>query len=136
MESILKGDDYLCMTMKRFPMNYRQYLDSHRDPIQIPLILAQIVQGLEQVHELGFIHRDLRPENIVLSLDPLEVRIIDFTESFPKTQKTINSLRGSLPYFPQDYRWRDGSKAWDYYALGVIVIESEVTKEDFSQIND
>ena len=85
---------------------------------------------------MEFVHRDLRPETIVLNLDPLEVRIIDFTESFPVTQRTINSPRGSLPYRPQLYRWRDDSKGWDYYSFGVLVLESVMSSEDFEDIAD
>ena len=27
---------------------------------------------------MGYIHRDLKPDNIVINLDPLEVSVIDF----------------------------------------------------------
>jgi len=30
------------------------------------------------LHKLGYVHRDLKPENIVLSLAPIQVRVIDF----------------------------------------------------------
>ena len=38
-----------------------------------------------QLNSLGYTHRDLKPENIVLNLDPLEVRIVDFTSATPLT---------------------------------------------------
>ena len=72
----------------------------------------------------------------MLSLDPLEVRIVDFTESFPIRQKTMNSLRGTHPYFPKSYKWQDGNKVWDYYSLGVLVLEIVVTKDEFAEIED
>ena len=37
-----------------------------------------VIEGVKELHELGYIHRDLKPDNIVLNLDPLEVRLIDF----------------------------------------------------------
>lgn len=40
-----------------------------------------IIEGLKELHSLGYIHKDLKPENIVLNLDPLEVKLIDFDRS-------------------------------------------------------
>ena len=74
-------------------------------------------------------HRDLRPENIVLNLNPLEVRLINFTAAYPSTQKTKGSRRGSPGYFPDDSDWRDGSISWDLYSLGVIVLEADMGKD-------
>lgn len=40
--------------------------------------MLQVIDGIYMLHTLGYIHRDLKPENIVLSLNPIDVRIIDF----------------------------------------------------------
>jgi len=51
--------------------------------IQISLneIFAKVISGVKEIHHLGFVHRDLKPDNVVLNLDPLEVRVIDFDRS-------------------------------------------------------
>jgi serine/threonine protein kinase len=77
----MKGTDYLVLVFKKYEMDFRDYLRNHRDPQMLPLILRQVIEGVIQLHGLGFVHRDLKPENIVLNLNPLEVRIIDFTAS-------------------------------------------------------
>ena len=77
--------DNLCLVFKRFSMDFRDYLRSHVDPLVLPLILQKIVEGVIQLHSLGYNHRDLKPENIVINLDPLEVRIINFTTATPFT---------------------------------------------------
>ena len=81
----MKGDDYLCLVFNKYQMDFRDYLRSHRDPLILPQILHQVIEGVKQLHHLGYTHRDLRPENIVLNLSPLEVRIIDFTVAYPYT---------------------------------------------------
>jgi len=81
LEKTAKGDDNLCLIFKKYSMDFRDYLRLHRDPLILPLILQQIVEGLIQLHDFGYTHRDLKPENILLNLDPLEVRISDFTTS-------------------------------------------------------
>jgi serine/threonine protein kinase len=82
-----------------------------------------------ELHGLGYTHRDLKPETIVLNLDPFEVRITDFTAAYPSSQKTRGLPRGSPGYFPEGAKWNDGSSAWDLYSLGVIVLESDMTKD-------
>lgn len=72
-------------------------------------------------------HRDLNPKNIVFDIDPLQVKIIDFTAAYPREQKTIGLYRSTPGYFPASARWPDGSVAWDYYSLGVIVLEASLS---------
>ena len=69
-------------------------------------------------------HRDLIPENIVLSLEPLEVRLTDFTYAYPTSQRTKDYAGRTAVYSPDKKDWRDGDIAWDIYALGVIIFES------------
>ncbi|MFM8487125.1 MAG: protein kinase domain-containing protein, partial [Bacteroidota bacterium] len=37
----------------------------------------QKANGVKELHQQGVVHRDLKPDNVVLSLRPLRVRIID-----------------------------------------------------------
>jgi serine/threonine protein kinase len=107
-------------------MDFRDYLRDHRDPLVLPLILKQLAEGIAQLHGLGFSHRDLRPEIIVLNLDPLQVKITDFTASYPSSQKSKGTIRGALGYFPDQSKWLDGSYAWDLYSFGVLVLEADM----------
>jgi 5'-AMP-activated protein kinase catalytic alpha subunit len=42
------------------------------------LFLAQILEGVEHLHESGVCHRDLKPENILLEKNTYNLKIIDF----------------------------------------------------------
>lgn len=41
--------------------------------------MRQILSGLQYMHdELGIMHRDLKPDNIMINENPLQAKIIDF----------------------------------------------------------
>ena len=43
----MKGTDYLVLVFKKYEMDFRDYLRSHRDPQTLPLILKQVIEGVE-----------------------------------------------------------------------------------------
>ena len=43
-----------------------------------------MIKALEKVHEIGYIHNDIKLENILLdSVDPIKLKLIDFGVSLP-----------------------------------------------------
>ena len=57
-------------------------LDIHRPNSLVTLIqiFIQVAQGLSQVHRLGYVHADIKPNNILVS-EKLATKIIDFGQS-------------------------------------------------------
>ena len=53
-----------------------------------------------QLHNIGYIHRDLKPDNIVLKLIPLEVRVIDFDVSYLASSTKKGTMVGTRGYVP------------------------------------
>ncbi|MGH8628968.1 MAG: serine/threonine-protein kinase, partial [Gammaproteobacteria bacterium] len=85
-------------------------------------ILMPILDGLEQVHEAGFIHRDIKPANILLRDDGSPV-LLDFgsaTQSLGVDTKTLTTLVSpGYAAFEQYCSDANEQGAWtDIYGLG------------------
>lgn len=117
-------------------MNLRQYLYRQREPEQLKQIMKLVIKGIEQLHQLGYVHRDLKPDNIVLNLEPLDVRVIDFDASLLETQDTSGRIRGTPGYVPYRDNWRDGSKKWDVWSLAAILLEADMEKDTYRKTKD
>jgi len=48
------------------------------DPTIIVNLLRQILEGIRDIHNSGVIHRDLKPQNILINLNTMKPHIIDF----------------------------------------------------------
>ena len=60
--------------------DYMQKRDFRLSELQVKRITHQIVQGVQYLHSLGIVHRDLKLENIMMSSDDDDacVKIADF----------------------------------------------------------
>lgn len=83
---------------------------------------AQVVLGLEYLHNLNLVYRDLKPENILLDhLGYLKITDFGFTKLVPLRTFT---LCGTPPYFaPEAIKGQGYGKSVDWWALGVLVYE-------------
>ena len=129
------GLEHVSLAMPRYEMDYRKYLRTERDPRKLGTILLCVANGLKELHELGYVHRDLKPENIVLNLKPTRARIIDFNRACLATQTSVGHVRGTPGYQPYILNLRDGSFTWDVWALGAIILESDMEKDEYFVVN-
>ena len=61
-------------------------------------IAIQVAQGLEAAHNSGIIHRDVKPQNVIISTDG-KVKVTDFGIARATTSNTINTtVMGSVHY--------------------------------------
>jgi serine/threonine protein kinase/Flp pilus assembly protein TadD len=90
------------------------------------LIGKQICEGLAEAHHLGVVHRDLKPQNIMVDEDG-NARIMDFGIARSLSGKGITGagvLIGTPEYMsPEQVEGKDVDQRSDIYSLGVILFE-------------
>lgn len=101
---------------------------------QAAFIASKMCEGLHYAHtrkdargqELGIIHRDVSPQNILVSYEG-EVKIIDFgiAKAANRSQKTqAGILKGKFGYMsPEMVRGQPIDRRSDIFALGIILFE-------------
>ena len=87
-------------------------------------IAIQVSQGLEAAHNSGIIHRDVKPQNIIISTDG-KVKVTDFGIARAATNNTISTaVMGSVHYTsPEQARGGYSDAKSDIYSLGITLYE-------------
>ncbi len=89
-------------------------------------IMLQITDGLSVAHDSYIIHRDIKPQNIMIEENGL-VKITDFgiAMAMNATQLTqTNSVMGSVHYLPPEQASGKGSTLQsDIYSMGILMYE-------------
>jgi serine/threonine-protein kinase len=93
---------------------------------KVVFIAKQMCEGLEEAHSLGVIHRDLKPQNIMIDKGG-NARIMDFGIARSIEAKGITGegvMIGTPEYMsPEQTEAKDVDKRSDIYSLGVVLYE-------------
>ena len=95
----------------------------------------QIVAGIEHAHRRNIIHRDIKPQNIIVSVDGT-VKLVDFgiARMLSQTTRTMGGkdVEGSVHYIsPEQARGNEVDLRTDIYSLGVLMYEMFTGKVPF-----
>ncbi|POB09228.1 MAG: serine/threonine-protein kinase [Sulfobacillus thermosulfidooxidans] len=104
-------------------------------PIAEALDIAdQVAQGLEAAHAQKVVHRDIKPQNILIATDGT-VKVTDFGIAYAATSGTLvntGSLLGTVQYLsPEQARGKIVGPQSDLYSLGIVLFEMLTGKLPF-----
>jgi serine/threonine-protein kinase len=120
------GRMYICMAfcegetlkekIEKGPLKLEQAIDA----------ATQIAQGMEKAHRKGIVHRDIKPQNLILTNDGM-VKIVDFGLAKLVGQKDLTKegiTVGTVGYMsPEQARGEDVDHQTDIWSLGVVIYE-------------
>ena len=103
-----------------------------------PKIVEGVCQGLGHMHEAGWLHLDVKPDNLLVASDG-EVKVIDFSLS-AKPKGGLGALfggkaeiRGTRTYIaPEILLKKPATKMTDVYSLGITLFELLTGRPPFS----
>jgi serine/threonine protein kinase len=120
------GDDYVCLQMEYVEggsllARLQEGDIGQQDAVRTA---TQVLQGVQQLHHLRFVHRDLKPGNILISTAGV-AKITDFgsVARIPEATDYCTASRHSILYVPpeaMDGRYRFVS---DLYQVGMVLYE-------------
>ena len=95
-------------------------------PAQAADVLEQTLAALQHAHRQGIVHRDVKPENLMVTRDGV-VKVADFglARAFADAQITeAGNVIGTVQYLaPEQLQGEPADPRTDLYALGVVAFE-------------
>lgn len=91
-------------------------------------IIRQLGSGLGYLHDMGIVHRDIKPGNIIIKQDGRAV-LLDFSLSarvtgFIPEWENLNEVTGTFAYMaPEVFTGSIATPATDWYSFGAVIYE-------------
>ncbi|BCL38242.1 ATP-binding sensor histidine kinase [Nostoc sp. MS1] len=125
-------------------INLKQYIDNIKpnviDCLKISIQLTEIITSL---HKENIIHKDIKPQNIIINPKSMQVKITDFSIASRLSKENAiisnpNLLKGTLAYMSPEQTGRMNRSIdyrTDFYSLGITLYELLTSKLPFNSID-
>jgi serine/threonine protein kinase len=97
--------------------------DERADIRRSARLVEQVAGGLAEVHACGLLHRDIKPQNVILGDDGIP-RLVDFGLAVPVASEALHEVSGSPPYMAPEQARGQGERVdtrTDVYGLGAVL---------------
>lgn len=107
----VEGENLKELVVRRGPLPVRRVLE----------LGLQVARALAHAHEAGLVHRDVKPQNVLISLDG-EARVTDF--GIATRAQAGGGVAGTSHYLaPEQARGEAAGARADVYSLGAVLYE-------------
>jgi serine/threonine-protein kinase len=119
---ISKKHGYLIMEYFRAAnLKSQIHNDLHSIHVRMKRLVEQLCLGLAYIHDRGWLHRDMKPDNILFNRGA-ELRIIDFSLASKGKKMKSKEIQGTKSYIAPEVLLRQAITAQtDMYSLGVTL---------------
>jgi beta-lactam-binding protein with PASTA domain len=127
------------MVMEYVPgLNLRTLLMEYGrlEPAQVVEVALQVLGALDHAHGNGIVHRDVKPENILITPDGT-IKVADFGLARAYAESSVSqvdgSVTGTVQYLsPEQIQGEPADPRTDLYAFGVVAYELLTGRTPFS----
>jgi len=130
-----EGDSYIAMEL----VDGRTLREVHTDRQKLPWVVValaayELCRGLAYAHEKGVVHRDLKPDNVMVSRSgSLKIGDFGIARAIEHTQLTATGVPVGTPAYlsPEQVRGEKADARSDIFALGISLYELTTGKLPF-----
>jgi serine/threonine-protein kinase len=133
------SDESPYFTMPLFPTTLRAKLEHYQSPRAAAALIAKIARAVRHAHKRGVLHRDLKPDNILID-ERGEPHVADFGLAKQIGDATLTAAGIGTPEYAAPEQLRNDrdaiTTAIDQYSLGVMLYELLTGKRPFRSTGD
>ncbi|KAH9387172.1 ribosomal protein S6 kinase beta [Nematocida major] len=129
-----QSENELFLVFPHYKRDLFSLLEGGKLPERVARVyFCEVLAGLEHVHRMGIIYKDVKPENILLD-GGNHVVLCDFDASVNAESAGMANFQGTLEYMPPEvFTTGKYGPSYDFYTLGVLLYEMIVGETPFQR---